>query len=495
MKLNPFTGKLDYAGPSKGSGSGKVPYFPNAPIVADHLYGGAGGGEIYPVDVGDGLTLDNNILSTKELLPSGAIPTPAVVPQFWFRADAIAAGDQPQVGSAVSSWRDIASDLSPVVTQATEANQPTYQINETTRLPCVRFDGGDYLSRTNLNVSATTGHTVIVVQRCTGGSSMSQQCIFAGDDTSWFSWMTNKSPSRIDVAGQSGSGVSFGGPSYDKISVMAYRVKASPVGGMTSRREYWVGQTRIAQQDSTLAIPATLQFSRLGAYLNGSLGFTGDIFEAVGFATPLSDEQLASIVLQMEKNWKCQHNIIGIDGNSLFSGANGGNGLDIMLRAALGDRWWVKNVAVSGNTTAQRRAAFAAGMAPFMGPRLDGKKNLLLFTEFRNHLGASGVSYATAWSEFQGYLSDATTAGAQAIATTMLPAGSGMPSNNWTEANRLQGNIDIRAAYAADRLFDWEALYSSSWLGSDNIHLNAGIGEPAVAAAFIAWMKTNGFYK
>ena len=197
----------------------------------------------------------------------------------------------------------------------------------------------------------------------------------------------------------------------------------------------------------------------------------------------------------MEKNWKCQHNIIGIDGNSLFSGANGGNGLDIMLRAALGDRWWVKNVAVSGNTTVQRRSAFAASMAPFMGPRLDGQKNLLLFTEFRNHLGASGVSYATAWSEFQGYLSDATTAGAQAIATTMLPAGAGMNNNNWTEANRLQGNIDIRATYAANRLFDWEALYSSSWLGSDTIHLSAGIGEPAVAAAFIAWMKTNGLYR
>lgn len=430
-------------------------------------------------------------------IPSSTIPTPAVLPEFWFRADAITAGttEQPQPGAAVASWRDIASNLNTVPAQATGANQPTFQINEQTKLPCVRFDGGDYLSRTNLSVAAASGHTVIAVQRCTGVSNMSQQCIFAGGDTSWLAWSTNHSLSRIDVAGQSGSGFNVASPAYDRIAVVAYRVKASPVGGMTSRREYWLGQTRVAQQDTTLALPTTLQFSHLGAYINGTLGFTGDLFEVIGFASPLSDAQLAALVAQLEEKWQCQHNILVLDGNSLFSGSSGSNGLHVLLTAALGPRWYIKNVAVSGNTTAQRRSAFATSAAPLLGPRLDGRKNLLLFTEFRNHLGASGVSYADAWTEFQTYLSDATTAGAQAVATTMLPATAGIPTNNWTETNRLQGNTDIRATYSASTLFDWEALFQTAWRQSDGVHLNAGIGEPAVVAAFIAWMKTNGFYR
>lgn len=485
MKLNPFTGKLDYAGPSKGSGAGNVPYFPNTPIVADHLYGGAGGGEIYPVDVGDGLTLDNNILSTSTSASPNTTITPQVFPSFWFDAHHIASSDQPAVGSYVSLWQDLASQIATFPTQATQANQPTFQICDINRRPCVRFDGSDWLAKTNQSISAPTGHTIIVVQRTPAPLNYNFQFFLSGGDSSWFGWQAGRIPTRSDASGST-TNVGFSAPVYDKVSVMAYRVNASA-------RQFWVGQTRIYSAAPT-ALPSTLQFSHLGSFNNTGYNFAGDLFEVIGFNVPLTDPQLSALVAQLETKWGCEHEIQGIDGNSLFSGASGGSGIQAHLRSALGRKWWVPNVAVSGQTTAQRRSAFATSMAPYMGPRLDGRKNLLLFTEFRNHLGS--VSYATAWAEFQAYITDATTAGAHVIATTMLPASSGMPTGNWTEANRLAGNADIRATWSGNRLFDWEALYSSSWLsGGDGIHLTAGIGEPAVVAAFAGWMKTNGLYR
>lgn len=442
---------------------------------------------------GSGLTaLSASNITTGYLDPvridtNHTVITPPVAPQFWFDAYHISTSDPPQPGAAIASWMDMASSLNAAVTQSTGGSKPTYAINERTRLPCVRFDGGDYLSKTNQSVSATSGHTVIVVQRCEGSSSMAQQCFFAGGDTSWFAWAGNHTPSRIDVAGQGGSGVAMGGPAWDRIGVMAYRVKASAVGGQTSCREYWVGQTKVAKQDTGLAIPTTLQFSHLGAYINGTLGFTGDIFEIIAFSTPLTDNQLAAIVLQLERKWDCEHGMMVLDGNSLFSGSSGSNGIHYHLRAALGRKWWVTNRAVSGQTTEQMRSDFSSDIAPFLGPRLDGKFNICVNTELRNHLGS--VSYASAWSEYQSYQTDVTSAGGYYIATTLLPATAGMPTGNWTESNRLQGNTDIRATYTGGHLWDWEAA-QSGWIGGDGVHLSAGIGEPAAIQSLVTHLHT-----
>lgn len=419
---------------------------------------------------------------------------PDVAPAFWFDAYAIVANaSQPANGTAVSTWDDLASSTS--VTQGTSGNQPVFiERHEISGRPCVRFDGGDWLSRTNNSISATSGHTLIAVMRVPAANANFQfLCSGSADNggvATWFGWQANRVPTRYDASGNTSS-VSLATPTFDKISVVAYRVSSS-------ERAFWVGQTKVYSASVT-TLPTTLQFSHVGAYNNTSFGLVGDLFELMGFATPLSDAQLAEIVAGLESKWGCEHEMLIIDGNSLFAGAAGGNGIHSALRSALGRKWWVPTFALVGQTTAQMRSDFATQIAPFCGPRLDGRRNLLLFTEFRNHLATSGVSYATAWSEYQSYVSDGTTAGARVIATTMLPATSGMPSNNWTEANRTQGNSDIVSAYTSASnvsLWNWATDYQASWLsGGDGIHLTYGIGEPDAVRAFLVWMQAQNLYR
>lgn len=66
LALNPVTGKLDLIGEGglqAGGGGGEAPTWPNAPMLCNRLIGGGDGPNIYQVDVGDGLILEDNILS------------------------------------------------------------------------------------------------------------------------------------------------------------------------------------------------------------------------------------------------------------------------------------------------------------------------------------------------------------------------------------------------------------------------------------------------
>lgn len=417
---------------------------------------------------------------------------PDVSPVFWFDANQVTTGDRPANGAAVSSWDDLMSATN--VTQATSTARPTYiERHEINGKPCVRFDGGDLLSRTNLSTSATSGHTIVVVGRVPETNANFQFFVSGSADNggtaTWFGWQANRVPTRMDASGST-SNVNLSSPNFDKISVMAYRVNSST-------RDFWVGQTKV-KSSATGTLPTTIQFSHLGSYNNGGYNLVGDIFEVIAWASPLTDDQLAEVVASLEDKWNCEHEMLVIDGNSLFTGANGGNGLANLIRPVMGRQWYVTSYAVTGQTTAQARSDFATQIAPFCGPRLDGRKNLLLFTEFRNHLAASGISYATAWEEYQAYINDGTTAGAHVIATTMIPATTGMPTNNWTEANRVQGNADILATYTTpSRVWDWASTaYSTAWLtGGDGIHLTAGRGEPDAARAFLAWLQSVGLYR
>lgn len=78
--FNPFTQKLDKSGGGLkgGSSAGNSPVFPNVPTIMDKL-AGLNSGIIYPVTVGDGLTLDSNILTasptTTELTLTNGVVT------------------------------------------------------------------------------------------------------------------------------------------------------------------------------------------------------------------------------------------------------------------------------------------------------------------------------------------------------------------------------------------------------------------------------------
>ncbi len=118
------------------------------------------------------------------LAGGGAAPwTPADIPglTYWFKADAIVGLSD---GDPVSTWVD-SSGGGNNATQGTGSAQPTYKTNQiNTSLPCVRFDGGDYLSSgasaatkpcTNFAVVKITDvstYRTIVGADTTGGSQL-----------------------------------------------------------------------------------------------------------------------------------------------------------------------------------------------------------------------------------------------------------------------------------------------------------------------------------
>jgi hypothetical protein len=74
-------------------------------------------------------------------------------------------------GSAVSTWED-RSTTNNDATQATPANQPTYETNEVGGQPAVRFDGADdFLSYATSVFNFTDGATVIAVVKATSAAS------------------------------------------------------------------------------------------------------------------------------------------------------------------------------------------------------------------------------------------------------------------------------------------------------------------------------------
>ena len=74
-------------------------------------------------------------------------------------------------GSAVSTWEDRSSTNNDA-TQATAANQPTYETGEVGGQPAVRFDGiNDFLSYGTSVFGYTSGATVIAVVKATSGAN------------------------------------------------------------------------------------------------------------------------------------------------------------------------------------------------------------------------------------------------------------------------------------------------------------------------------------
>lgn len=73
--------------------------------------------------------------------------------------------------TAVSTWEDRTATNNDA-TQASAANQPTYETNELNGNPAVRFDGSnDFLSFTTSVFSYTGGATVVAVVKATSGAN------------------------------------------------------------------------------------------------------------------------------------------------------------------------------------------------------------------------------------------------------------------------------------------------------------------------------------
>lgn len=98
------------------------------------------------------------------------LPTDIAGSRLWLAADAITGLSD---GDPVATWEDASAVGTNDATQATGADQPTYQTAELNSLPIVRFDGtSDYLALPNL-MSGLSAGTAVYVAKCNTDPSAS----------------------------------------------------------------------------------------------------------------------------------------------------------------------------------------------------------------------------------------------------------------------------------------------------------------------------------
>lgn len=415
----------------------------------------------------------------------GSVPANIITPLspvLWLEANATSDNaTEPNIGAAVPAWRSLNYGVGAGgdFAQATSGNRPTITTHPRTGLQGVFFDGDDYLSRTNLSTAAADGHTIIAVL-CQPAVNSNAAVVFGSStDSTWFGFL-----SSVTMYHAVNSAVSLSSPTFDRVSVFAYRIKSnSPT--TTSLQDFWVGQTRMASIAGATAIPSHFNVDNIGS-LGGSFNFTGYVFELQVYAQPLSDGQLAALVESLETKWRCEHGIVAIDGNSIVAGSNNGSGWQKHLKPALGSKYHVVNFGVVGQTTTQMLSDVTAQVSPLLGPRLDGKKNVLVVHEMRNDL-ANGVTLAQAQTNMANYA--AAVPHAQIVMTPMIPAYSGFPSSNWTESNKADGNAWLETTFPDEEWLDledgWNPLWVNSAGGGDGIHPTGGFGEPAFVGKLI----------
>ena len=99
-------------------------------------------------------------LTLKAQIPTGSV--------LWLKADA----GVTLSGNSVTNWADQSGNAYNV-TQATAANQPTFEASVFNGQPAISFDGGDWLNNTISNpVTAGAARTIFVVSkaRCNSGA-------------------------------------------------------------------------------------------------------------------------------------------------------------------------------------------------------------------------------------------------------------------------------------------------------------------------------------
>lgn len=210
----------------------------------------------------------------------------------WLKADAITGLNN---GDAIATWED-SSGNNRDATQATGANQPTYQTNVVNSLPVVRFDGSDdYLLLGDFS-ALTEGEVFIVIKIDADPPGADAQ-------------------SGLAVWGSSSSAAHFpytDGTIYDDFGSTTRKTTVNPTPALTSWRVYnvwsvsgdWAsnldGSSLYSTATNTVSFPASVN---LGISFLSIYFLDGDVAEFIMYDNKLSNGDRSSVQTYLDTKY------------------------------------------------------------------------------------------------------------------------------------------------------------------------------------------------
>lgn len=214
-------------------------------------------------------------------------------------------------GSSISAWKDLNPQAKPNnATQSSGSQKPTYIKNCINNLPCVRFDGGDYLSFDGSSLIGTNYSVFIVEQRRLSQDNM----YFLGGDYS----LTNVNTGLV-LGYRTATTLTFGQISNDRNltqAVSAYstplaRIHAAIHSSKSGNRYFLNGGSQALQTytayDQPLDNISTINGAYLARFYLPELAleffYTGDIGEVIIFNSTIKDYEITAVNAYLAKKW------------------------------------------------------------------------------------------------------------------------------------------------------------------------------------------------
>jgi lysophospholipase L1-like esterase len=427
-------------------------------------------------------------------------------PALWLKADALALAN----AAAVTSWTD-SSGFGRHATQATADRQPTFRTGVLNSQPVVRFDGGDGLSTTSVDLSGTDKVTVFCVASMVAAGD--RVLVEFSDNynsitTGFLLFRANASNKpNWSIRGNASSGVAHtcvgtaamaGGTGVFGIMVGQADKSFSMQDVGYSFANNWryaytpTGAATVSTADNTNSFSnRTFNIGARDADGTITLPMQGDIAEIIVYPTYLNSAQIQNVGNYLGAKygaalWNPMTASIVFEGDSLTEGDKLPTSAPphTLMGRFTDTGVWYAIPAVSGQTLAQMQADYATQIKPLRNLAL-GDKNVITLWGGTNDMSSPGgnVSAATALSRFYAYADTLRADGWYVIGVTMIPRDDAAAPADF-EAKRAAFNADVVSNWAShfDALaqphlraeFDAEAdAANATFYNADLVHLTA----------------------
>jgi len=212
-----------------------------------------------------------------------------------------------QDGTLATNWYDInLTATSKINASSSGAARPTYKTDCINNLPCLNFDGGDYMDTVSLGVTSATMTYIAVINPTTISSSaytsfvMTYGAYSAGNNSVHFQIRTGADQNKFQFAPVNGS--------QSAISTAALVANTpyilSAIDNASNIVLYKNGASAVSV--STTSADKTLGVLNIGSYNDGSTRsryLTGYVGEIIIFDRALKAEERQSIESYLGKKW------------------------------------------------------------------------------------------------------------------------------------------------------------------------------------------------